>query len=62
MSLFASMEETARELEAIRKALPPAIEVWVGGAGSTGLEHLSGGIKQLPTLDDLDHAVNGLSG
>ncbi len=61
MSLFASMDETARELEAIRKALPPAIEVWVGGSGSTGLQHLSGGIKQLPTLDDLDHAVKGLS-
>jgi methanogenic corrinoid protein MtbC1 len=62
MSVFAQDEETARELAVIRKALPKAIEVWVGGAGSIRLEHLPGGIKQLPTLDDLDQAVKGLSG
>jgi methylmalonyl-CoA mutase cobalamin-binding subunit len=62
MSVFAQEEETARELEVIRKALPKAVEVWVGGAGSARLERLSGGIKRLPTLDDLDHAVKGLSG
>lgn len=62
MSAFAEEGETARELEVIRKALPKAVEVWVGGAGSTRLEKLPGGIKQLPTLDDLDHAVNGLWG
>lgn len=62
MSVFAQEEETARELEVIRKALPKVIEVWVGGAGSARLERLSGGIKRLPTLDDLDHAVKGLSG
>lgn len=62
MSIFAQQEETARELEAIRKALPKAIEVWVGGAGSARLEQLPGGIRRLPTLDDLDQAVAGLSG
>jgi len=62
MSVFAQEEETARELAVIRKALPKGIEVWVGGAGSTRLEHLPGGIKQLPTLDELDNAVKGLSG
>lgn len=62
MSLFASESETARDLEAIRKALPRSIEVWLGGAGSNKIEKLPDGVTRVPTLDDLDQVVNALPG
>jgi cobalamin-dependent methionine synthase I len=61
MSVFASADETVRDLGIIREALPPSIEVWVGGAGSADLPHLPDGVKTVTTLDDLDRAVNDLS-
>ena len=61
VSLYASVDETVRELDAVREKLPQGIELWVGGGGSSSLEKLPDGVKILPTLDDLDRAVNALS-
>ena len=62
MSLFAPVEETIRDIEVIRAALPKRIQFWVGGAGSAQLDELPAQVKILPALDDLDRAVSALSG
>ena len=62
MSVFAPVDETARDLEIVRRALPTSIELWLGGQGSTELAPVPPGVKLLPTLDDLDQAVQGLRG
>jgi methanogenic corrinoid protein MtbC1 len=62
MSLFASVDETERDVGIVRRELPRSIEVWVGGAGSSGLSQLPDGVKIVTTLDELDRAVNDLAG
>lgn len=62
VSLFAPVDETARDLEIIRAALPTSIQLWLGGQGSIGLDRVPDGVKILPALDDLDHAVQRLRG
>jgi methanogenic corrinoid protein MtbC1 len=60
MSLFASVDETERDIAIIREALPRSIEMWVGGAGSACLQRMPDGVKAVTTLDELDRAVNDL--
>lgn len=60
MSLYASAEDSCRELEAIRDALPKAIEVWLGGAGAAKIDRLPRGVTRILTLDELDRAIEGL--
>lgn len=62
MSLFASADETEKGIGMVREALPRSIEVWVGGAGSASLQRPPDGVKIVTTLDELDRAVNDLSG
>lgn len=59
VSIFAEPEETAGEIAALRERLPAGIELWIGGAGSTTLKSLPGGVEITPTLDDLDRLLRG---
>jgi methanogenic corrinoid protein MtbC1 len=61
VSVLAPLDETARELAAVRNELPAGIQLWVGGAGATQLLSLPDGVELLPALDDLDRAVSALS-
>lgn len=62
MSAYASVPETSRDIQVIRAELPESIQLWLGGAGSSRLEKPPVGVTILPTLDDLDAAVNALHG
>jgi len=60
VSLFSSAEETVRNLGIIRSDLPKSVELWLGGSGTSLLATVPDGVRVLPTLDELDHAVKGL--
>jgi MerR family transcriptional regulator, light-induced transcriptional regulator len=47
-------KEAGRELGRIRKALPPSVEIVVGGRGSTSIERVPKGVRLLPSLDELE--------
>lgn len=60
LSLYASPEDSARELAAIRGALPHTIEVWVGGSGAAKIGEVPRGVARVVELDELDRAVENL--
>jgi MerR family transcriptional regulator, light-induced transcriptional regulator len=47
-----------REIEALRRALPPAVCLWLGGEGAVGLTGLPEGVRTLVSLDALEAEVD----
>lgn len=61
ISVFADPVETSREVEALREALPPTTQLWLGGAGAPTLKGLPDGVEVTFTFDELDSALLRLS-
>jgi DNA-binding transcriptional MerR regulator len=61
VSAFSDPEETAREINALRKGLPEGVSLWIGGAGSTALEEMPIGVEITASLDDLDRVLTQLA-
>lgn len=49
-------DEAGALLRALRRGLPHGCELWVGGAGASGIE-LPSGIEPIPDLESLEHRV-----
>lgn len=62
VSLNADEVEVMEQVAALRAELPVRIELWLGGAGAARLEAVTLGVFAVPTLDDLDAALDRLAG
>jgi DNA-binding transcriptional MerR regulator len=60
ISIFGVDAATAEAVAELRRLLPPATGLWVGGAGAEHLSSVPDGVTLLPGLDELDEAVAGL--
>jgi methanogenic corrinoid protein MtbC1 len=60
VSLFSETEETRDALATLAGLLPDGLPIWVGGAGSTGLEPLPESVRVLSHLDDISEALGGV--
>jgi DNA-binding transcriptional MerR regulator/methylmalonyl-CoA mutase cobalamin-binding subunit len=45
-------------LKTLRATVPPGVEIWIGGAGVSGLDRSPRGIRVMATLDQLGGALN----
>jgi hypothetical protein len=55
--VFLAGADAAREIAALRWALPAEVPIWLGGAAASRLPALPEGIRALATLDDLEREV-----
>jgi len=60
ISLICTDKQTVEAVREMREGLPPAVRLWLGGAGAAHLEGLPGGVEILTTLDDLDAALGSI--